>query len=98
MSDSLTFTLSGTSSILDAQYFPPIELSPHRQYVLGLVELLTFNSIPNIDKNNNKFYIGDHIIELPIGSYKTLISIFARNWSTQILPSICNLTIIHFAV
>ena len=70
MSDSLTLTLSGTSSILEAQYFPPIELSPHKNYVLGLVELLTFNSIPNIDNSNNKFYIGKHTISLPIGSYE----------------------------
>ena len=70
MSDtSLTFTLSGRSSILEAQYFPPIELSREKQYVLGLTELLTSNSIPNIDKNN-KFYIGDQAISIPVGSYE----------------------------
>jgi len=70
MEDSLTLTLSGTSSVLEARYFPPIELSSHKNYVLGLVELLTFNSIPNIDLNNNKFYVGDKIIDLPVGSYE----------------------------
>lgn len=70
MSDtSLTFTLSGRSSILEAQYFPPIELSRDKQYVLGLTELLTSNSIPNIDKNN-KFYIGEQTISIPVGSYE----------------------------
>ena len=59
--------LSGTSSTLEAQYFPPIELSPNKNYVLGLVELLTFNSIPNIDSNNNKFYA---VYTLPVGSYE----------------------------
>ena len=44
-------------STLEAQYFPPIELSPNKNYALGLVELLTFNSIPNIDSNNNMFYV-----------------------------------------
>lgn len=70
MGDSLTLSLSGTSSILEVQYFPPIELSPHKNYVLGLVELLTFNSIPNIDIGNNKFYAGKEEITLPTGSYE----------------------------
>ena len=67
---SITLSLSGTSSVLEAHYFPPIELSPHKSYVLGLVELLTFNSIPNIDANNNKFYVGEYILTLPTGSYE----------------------------
>lgn len=67
---SLTFTLSGESSVIESYYFPPIELSPHKTYVLGLIELLTFNSIPNIDKNCNKIYINDKAYTLPTGSYE----------------------------
>lgn len=67
---SFTLTLSGESSILENNYFPPIELHPTKKYVLGLVELLTFNSIPNIDENHNKLYIGETIIEIPTGSYE----------------------------
>ena len=70
MFESFTLSLSGTSSVLAADYFPPIELDPKRKYVLGLVELLTFNSIPNIDMNCNKFYVGKEIVELPTGSYE----------------------------
>lgn len=70
MEDSFTLSLSGTSSILEAQYFPPIELSSSKNYVLGLVELLTFNSIPNIDTGKNKFYVGEEVIVLPTGSYE----------------------------
>lgn len=70
MENSLTLSLSGTSSILEAQFFPPIELCPYKNYVLGLVELLTFNSIPNIDVGNNKFYVGKEEIILPTGSYE----------------------------
>lgn len=70
MSDSFTLTLSGTSSILEAHYFPPIELSPFKNYTLGLVELLTFNSIPNIDVGSNKFYLGEEVITIPTGSYE----------------------------
>lgn len=70
MDDTFTLTISGCSSILEAQYFPPIELSPHKNYVLGLVELLTFNSIPNIDIGNNKIYVGDEVVTIPTGSYE----------------------------
>lgn len=70
MGDSLTLTISGNSSVLEAQYFPPIELSPHKQYVLGLVELLTFNSIPNVDVGHNKIYVGDQVVTIPTGSYE----------------------------
>lgn len=69
MGDSFTLTLSGTSSLLEAQYFPPIELSSEKNYVLGLVELLTFNSIPNIDDGCNKFYI-NHIDTVEGGLHK----------------------------
>jgi len=68
--ESLTLTLSGTSSTLEAQYFPPIELSPQKNYMLGLVEFLGFNSIPNIDIEKNKFYIGNHKITIPTGTYE----------------------------
>ena len=67
---SLTLTLSGKSSILESFYFPPIELCPHKQYVLGLIELLTFNSIPNIDESCNKLKLGERIIKFPTGSYE----------------------------
>lgn len=71
MAESFTLTLSGTSSILTATYFPPIELSPHKQYVLALVELLTFNSIPNIDEGHNTLLIeGEEPIIFPTGSYE----------------------------
>ena len=56
--------------VLEVQYFPPIELSPDKNYVLDLVELSTFNSIPNIDTGNNKFYVGKEQLFLPTGSYE----------------------------
>lgn len=70
MDESLTFTISGSSAILDTQFFPPIELSSDKNYTLGLVELLTFNSIPNIDIGCNKFYVGGHELTIPTGSYE----------------------------
>ena len=53
-----------------AHYFPPIELSPFNNYALGLVELLTFNSIPNIEEGKNKFYLGEEVITIHTGSYE----------------------------
>lgn len=70
MDDSLTITISGSSSVLEAQFFPPIELSPDKNYTLGLVELLTFNSIPNIDIGCNEFHVGTHVLTIPTGSYE----------------------------
>ena len=67
---SLTVSFSGESSLLESHYFPPIELSADKKYSLGLIELLTFNSIPNIDSKCNKLYIGKKIITLPTGSYE----------------------------
>lgn len=40
---------------------------------MGLVELLTFNSIPNIDVGNNKFFVGEEgevVITIQTGSYE----------------------------
>jgi len=71
MSESYTLIVSGRSSELTANYFPPIELSPHKQYALALVQLQTFNAIPNIDEGRNKLYIeGEEPILFPTGSYE----------------------------
>jgi len=66
---SLTLTLSGNSSILTADYFPPIDLS-QESYVCGLVDFQTYNSIPNVDIDNNIFPFGITSIKTPTGSYE----------------------------
>lgn len=65
---SLTLTLSGNQSTLTAEYFPPIILNT--DYVCGLVDFQTYNSIPNVDVFNNLFHFDDAVITLPIGSYE----------------------------
>lgn len=67
---SYTLSLSGNQSVITADYFPPLVLTGC--YECGLVELQTFNSIPNIDHTNNKFHYGDDgdYVELPTGSYE----------------------------
>lgn len=68
---SLTLTLSGKSSVLTADYFPPIDLSDG-EYELGLTTFETYNTIPNVTSANNKFYFGDNDEEIviPDGSYE----------------------------
>lgn len=65
---SYTLTLSGNSSILTANYFPPIELSTN--YVCALIDFQTYNSIPNIDSDNQFLEIGTAKLQIPIGSYE----------------------------
>lgn len=66
---ALSITLTGNSSILEADFFPQIELNG--DYEIGLISFITFNSIPNICHDNNMFYYGDdRFVEIPIGSYE----------------------------
>lgn len=66
--------MDGNSSVLSSRYYPPIILEDYN-YALGLESLVTWNSFPNIDSNNNKFYFftpdkKEHYIEIPEGSYE----------------------------
>lgn len=67
---SYTFVLSGTGSVLKADYYPSIELDKNTQYVLGLIGFYTYNSVPNIDEGSNKFYFGTQTYEIPTGLYE----------------------------
>lgn len=60
---SITLTLTGNSSQLQAQYFPSIDLSDGN-YVCGLIDFQTFNSIPNVDETNNLFYFGHENLKI----------------------------------
>lgn len=66
------FCLSGSGSTISCDIFPPFDTSDG-DYVVGLVDLCTFNSIPNIETGkNDKFYFGDRnqAVTLPEGSYE----------------------------
>ncbi|CAH1976628.1 unnamed protein product [Acanthoscelides obtectus] len=65
-----TFTLSGRESVLPAKIYPPIVLDNSKTYPLGLIDFLTFSTIPNIDITNNKFHIDDEVVTVPEGSYE----------------------------
>ena len=67
---SLTLTLTGKSTVLAVNYFPPIDLSDD-DYELGLMDFETYYTIPNVNASNNKFYFGDDVeITIPEGSYE----------------------------
>jgi len=60
MYESVTLSLTGDKTTLSANYFPSINL--YEDSEIALLCLQTFNSFPNINKDNNKFAIevGDH--------------------------------------
>lgn len=63
-------SLTGNGSSLSSDLYPPLELTDG-EYVIGLVDLSTYNSIPNIEVGvNNLFYYGDQKIEFEEGSYE----------------------------
>ena len=70
MMESITLTLNGKNFVLNSYYHPESELSPEWDYVLALVQLLTFHSISNIDIDNDKFYYDNKEITIPTGIYE----------------------------
>lgn len=75
---SITVSLTGTSSVLSQDFYPPIELDPKLNYCIGLIGFHTFNAIPNIEKDvNDKFYYEEvadltkrWVITIPEGAYE----------------------------
>lgn len=66
---SLTLSITGNSSTLSTYY--PNTLQLDGAYECALLQFSTFNSIPNVDKSNNKFYYGSNeVIEIPEGTYE----------------------------
>lgn len=64
--------IRGRSSRIRYTMFPPLDLSSSREWEMGFHDLLTYNSIPNIEENvNNKlFFSNGDAITLPTGSYE----------------------------
>lgn len=76
MMSSITLTLTDKCSQLRASFYPEIELDELYSYSCCLLDLYTYNSIPNIDEKNNKFHFSTglneplQIIAVPKGSYE----------------------------
>lgn len=52
-----TVSMTGNSSTLRSSLFPALRLPKHKLYEVAMLDLTTYNSIPNIIENvNNKFY------------------------------------------
>lgn len=73
---SITISLTDNSSLLHSSFHPEIILDERYNYSCCLLDLYTFNSIPNIHENNNKlmFWIdsptNSRTLEIPPGSYE----------------------------
>lgn len=68
---STIFTLTGNTSVLSADFDPPIFLDDEHEYLLGLLSFESYNSIPNIVEPKNVFRLtGRPDIVLPKGAYE----------------------------
>lgn len=69
---SETILLSGRSNVLESVFSPPLALDPRKVHYIGLVEFVTFNAVPNINKSNQVFCYGPEKKELiiPKGAYE----------------------------
>lgn len=94
---ALTLGLTGNSSTLRANYFPPIQLDPLSNYEVALIDFQTYNTIPNITESNNKFHVLRVITEkIEFGIYqlvqfKDLINVFlksTRKWTHDSLSKL----------
>lgn len=66
---SFTMSITGRGASLTTNYSPTLQLNG--EYECGLLYFSSFNSIPNVDERNNKFYYGkNEVIEIPEGSYE----------------------------
>ena len=72
--ESFIISVSGLNTSLKATFFPPLELNPKKSWAIGFCSLHTWNSIPNIYKNNTIHFINakkeKKSITLPEGTYK----------------------------
>lgn len=73
---SITLTLTGNSSLLRTCFHPEIELNKEYNYSCSLLDFYTYNSIPNVHENNNKFHYSTseqsetEVVTIPVGSYE----------------------------
>lgn len=82
---SYTVSLTGVNSILKSTLFPALRLREDKEWEVALLDLTTYNSIPNVlkgvnnklhyyrennKKGENNHYSGLEIIRLPEGSYE----------------------------
>lgn len=64
--------IRGKSSRIRYTMFPPLDLSSSSEWEMGFHDLLTYNSIPNIEEkvNDKIYFLNGATIALPTGSYE----------------------------
>lgn len=67
---SMRFSLSGNSSILNADLNSPLYPSDDDDYEIGLSNYESFNVIPNIDETNNQFAYTNGSLTNSTGAYE----------------------------
>lgn len=72
---SLTVSFTGTSSVLQADFFPTVTLDSNANYCCGLLDFTSYNSIPNIINGENsdftyKLNNESNTISLPTSMYE----------------------------
>ena len=72
---SLSFTLSGNTSVISKDVYPEVKLDDDAPYYIGLVDLEVFNSFPNVDVENNRLNVKRQAntaeeIVIPVGCYE----------------------------
>lgn len=73
---SIILNFSGNSSTLTSYFHPEIKLDDNFNYSCALLDLYTYNSIPNVTKGNNRFHYRRktdsqlYHVEIPVGSYE----------------------------
>lgn len=87
---SFTQSITGLSSNLTTSFTPPLELDG--EYECGLLHFSTYNCVPNIDRDNNKFYYGEDVLEIPEGLYEfeDLHDFLKNNVTDCYLNLVCN--------
>lgn len=64
--------ITGDHSRMKCTLFPPFNMKSSEEWEMGFLDLMTYNSIPNIEEGvNNKMYFGNDVqVSLPTGSYE----------------------------
>lgn len=79
---SFSISLTGSSSILRASFFPEIALDPNFEYSCGMLDFTTYHSMPNVTSKTNRLCyihreenggnssISQKFLRIPVGSYE----------------------------
>ena len=77
--ENFSLVVSSTATDWTTNFSPPLYLDPKRKYEFALVNLETYNSIPNINSSNNTLIYTTNVrtdnirwktITIPVSSYE----------------------------